>query len=56
LPVAAVGVLLAAAVPPGIPNPPTPAAVADEAELVTELDAPKDGVWLLEDVTYEEDE
>jgi hypothetical protein len=42
LPVAAVGVLLEAAVPPGIPKAPTSAVAADEAEYETELDAPED--------------
>ena len=56
LPVAAVGVLLAAATPPGIPKPPTPAGAADEAEFATELDTSEDDVWLAEDVTCTEDE
>ena len=56
MPVAAVGVVLAAAVPPGIPKPPAPAVAADEAEFVTELDTLEDDVWLVEDVTCTEDE
>ena len=50
------GVVLAAAVPPGIPKPPTPAVAADKAEFATELDNSEDDVWLVEDVTCTEDE